>query len=95
MSFKFIALACLFIIPLRFPKRLSLATVIRKRYATETLKTIRKFEQLDFRCRKLNLDVDFLETCRRRNFFFRTWSQATSMVKSKKSMVSSILPLFG
>ena len=67
MLFRVIALACLFIIRLRFHKCLSFAAVIRKRYGSETLKVTRRFEKLDFKRRKLELDVDFLESCRRYN----------------------------
>ena len=63
MFFRVIALAVLFIIRLRFPTKHSLATIIRSRYGDEFVKLVRKFEKIDFRCRKLELDLNFLEAC--------------------------------
>ena len=63
MLFRSIALVLLFIIRLRFPRELSLATIVRKRYGDDTLKDVRRFEKLDRRCRKLEIDIDYIETC--------------------------------
>ena len=53
----------LFLIRLRFPTEQSIAEVIRKRYGDINLAKIRKFEKLDFRRRKTQLDITFLELC--------------------------------
>ena len=53
----------LFILRLRFPPSKSIATTIRVRYDDATVKGIRKFERLDFKIRKVILDINFLETC--------------------------------
>ena len=53
----------MFLIRLRFPSGQSVANVIRKRYGGQALSKIRKLEKLDFRCRKLRLDISFLEVC--------------------------------
>ena len=63
MLFRSIALVFIFFIRLRFPKNLSIATIVRRRYGENVLKDVRKFEKLDKKCRKLEVDIDFLETC--------------------------------
>ena len=65
MFFRSVTLVFLFIIRIRFPKDLSIATIVRRRYGEEILKDVRKFEKLDKKCRKLEVDIDFLETCDR------------------------------
>lgn len=63
MLFRSITIVFLFIIRIRFPQDQSIATIIRKRYAGNTLKDVRRLERLDKKCRKLEIDIDFLETC--------------------------------
>ena len=41
--------------------------VIRNRYGNEVVKLMRKFERLDFKYRKVLLDLDFLDNCIRNN----------------------------
>ena len=53
----------LFIIRTRFPRTKSLIDVIRFRYGNNVVKFIRKFEKLDYRLRKINVDIDFLNSC--------------------------------
>ena len=50
----------LFLIRLRFPKSKSISDIIRGRYSQSTFKRIRKFEKLDYRLRKAELDLEFL-----------------------------------
>ena len=51
----------LFLVRLRFPLHLSTVQVIRNRYGNEVVKLMRKFERLDFKYRKVLLDLDFLD----------------------------------
>ena len=53
----------LFIIRCRFPKSKPLAEVIRGRYGNGILKFTRKFEKLEYRIRKIDADINFLQTC--------------------------------
>ena len=64
MTFRVFTLVCLFIIRLRFPANKSVANIIRERYGNAALKDVRKLEKLDFKKRKVKLDINFLETCR-------------------------------
>ena len=48
---------------MRFPARFSIADVIRDRYGEITLRTVRKFEKLDYKLRKSQLDLEFLNEC--------------------------------
>ena len=61
------AIVFLFLIRLRFPKSKSISDIIRGRYSQSTLKRIRKFEKLDYRLRKAELDLEFLLRCRDNN----------------------------
>ena len=54
----------LFLIKLRFPKNTPFTTLITKRYNHSTLALYRKFENLDFKIRKIHLDIEFLQKCK-------------------------------
>ena len=58
-----LTLVLLFIIRLRFPSNRSIADIITKRYSQETLRTVRKFESIDFKHKKCLLDIEFLNNC--------------------------------
>ena len=53
----------LFLARVRFPKSKSIADVIRSRYSENTVKRIRKLKKLDYRLRKVELDLQFLCKC--------------------------------
>ena len=53
----------LFVIKCRFPANKSVAEIIRKRYDGNVLKDIRRLEKLDYKLRKCDLDLEFLQTC--------------------------------
>ena len=69
MRFKIVALLILIVIRFNFPNGSSIAAIIRKRYGDDILKDVRLFKKLDKKCRKLELDIDFLETCLREDVF--------------------------
>ena len=50
----------LFFIRLRFPKSKSISDILHRRDGQSALKRIRKFEKLDYRLRKAELDLEFL-----------------------------------
>ncbi len=56
-----LAYVLLFVIKCRFPANKSVAEIIRRRYDENVLKDIRRLEKLDFKLRKCDLDVDFLQ----------------------------------
>ena len=58
-----LTLVFLFITRIRFPTNKSIAEIITLRYGHETLLTIRKFEKVNFKRRKLELDLDFVNKC--------------------------------
>ena len=49
------------LVHLRFPSNLSTIQVIRNSYGNDTVKLVRQFEKLDYKYRKLLLDLSFLE----------------------------------
>ena len=53
----------IFLTRLRFPSRLSIAEVLRKRYGDRTLKLTRNFEKTDIKHKKALLDLQFLKIC--------------------------------
>ena len=60
-------LVFLFLATIQFPRNESIASIVRKRYSGEILKTIRKFEKVDYKLRKAKLDINFLIKCQREN----------------------------
>ena len=52
MIVRVLALVFLFLLKLRFSANKSVAEIIRKRYGSEAVKWLRKFENLDFKIRK-------------------------------------------
>ena len=63
------AMLCIFtivfllIIRCWFPKVKSLPEVVRFRYGNHVLNFIRKFEKVDYRVRKTNVNIEFLKSC--------------------------------
>ena len=63
MLIRAASIILMFICRCRFPRELSIADVIRKRYGNHVVRNMRKFEKLDFRYRKTLLDIEFLNLC--------------------------------
>ena len=63
VKFYVFMLVFLCVIRCRFTKLKSLASIVCSRYGNHTLKIIRKYEKLDYRYRKL--DLQFFDTCMR------------------------------
>ena len=59
-----IAYVFLFLIKLRFPPKKGFVQVMKQRYGSLTLGNYRKLDKFDYRLRKLNLDLEFLRTCK-------------------------------
>ena len=53
----------LFIIRCWFPKLKSLSEVVRFCYGNHVLNFIRKFEKVDYRVRKIYVNIEFLKSC--------------------------------
>ena len=72
-SFKFfgmirvITLVFLYLVWCRFRVHLSIISVLRKWYGDTVVKQVRKFEKLDFKCKKALLDLQFLQICKSQN----------------------------
>ena len=64
---KVAAIIFLFLIRLRFRHSKSLSQIIRRRYGDKIVKRLRKFEKIDYRLRKAELDLEFLVKCRDNN----------------------------
>ena len=60
---RVISIVLLFLVRLRFLSNLSTIQVIRNRYGNDTVKLVRQFEKLDYKHRKILLDLNFLENC--------------------------------
>ena len=63
MFMKVAVLVFLFLARIRFPRNDSIASIVRKKCSGEILKTIRKFEKVDYKLRKAKLDIDLLIKC--------------------------------
>ena len=64
---RIISIVFLFLVRLRFPSNLSTIQVIRNRYGYDTVKLLTQIEKLDFKHRKILLDLNFLENCIKSN----------------------------
>ena len=67
MFMKVAAIVFLFLIRLRFPQSKSLSQIIRRRHGDKIIKRLRKFEKIDYRLGKAELDLEFLVKCRDNN----------------------------
>ena len=56
---------------LRFPSEKSIANVKRSRYNDEITKQIRRFEKLDFKIRKSEADLNFLQSSQLNNLILK------------------------
>ena len=63
MIVRVLAMVFLFLLKLRFPGNKSVEEIIRKRYGSEAVKWLRKFEKLDFKIRKNEANLQFLQSC--------------------------------
>ena len=63
MMLRVISIVFLLLVQLRFPSNLSTIQVIRNRYGNDTVKLVRQFEKLNYKHRKILLDLNFLENC--------------------------------
>ena len=52
---------------LSIPRDESMASIVRKRCSGEILKTVRKFENVDYKLRKAKLDINCIIKCQREN----------------------------
>ena len=57
-------LVFLFLARIRFPKTESIQYISRIRYGDKVLREVRQFEKLDYKLRKVQLDLDFLCKCK-------------------------------
>ena len=57
-------LVFLFLARIRFPKTKSIPSIIWRRYDDEVLREVCQFEKLDYKLRKVQLDLDFLCKCK-------------------------------
>ena len=63
MFLKAVSILFLFLVRVPFPRHLLTIKVLRKRYGDVIVRKVREFEKLDFKYRKVLLDIDFLNTC--------------------------------
>ena len=63
MFLRVMVLVFLFLARLRFPSTESLPSIVRRRYGSNILKLVRKFEKIDYKLRKAELDICFLHRC--------------------------------
>ena len=60
-----------------------MANVIRSRYNDEIVKQVRRFEKLDFKIRKNEANLDFLQSCQQNNLIpkFLNFKVASSSLR--------------
>ena len=67
MPIRVITLVFLFLVRCRFPTQFSIISILRKRYGEKLVKSVRKLEKLDFKHKKIQLDLEFLQTSKKNN----------------------------
>ena len=82
---KVISLALLLMIGIRFAADKSIAYILRSRYGNTLVKKVRKFEKIDYKLRKCNLDIVFLETCLENNIISKFLNFRVSNLHLKTS----------
>ena len=87
MIVKVLALVFLFLLKLRLSANKSVAEIIRKRYGSEVVKWLHKFEKLDFKIRKNEHDLLFLESCHQEGLTpkFLNFKLASSSLKHSRT----------
>ena len=87
MIVRVLALVFLFLLKLRFPANKSVAEIICKRYGVDAVKRLRKFEKLDFKIRKNEADLEFLQMCHQDGLTpkFLNFKLANSSLKHSKT----------
>ena len=81
------AYVLLFVIKCRFPAGKSVADIIRDRYNNKILNKTRRLEKLDFKIRKRELDVEFIQTCIQNNLIpkFLNFKVPNSALRDSKA----------
>ena len=83
-------LVFLFIAHIRFPASFSLIRILRKRYGRDLVKEVRTLENLDFKHKKVILDLDFLISCRKNSVFpkFLQFKVSNKQLRASKAYIS-------
>ena len=63
MLFKAVAYVFIFLSRIRYPQDQPMTVILRKRYNNDVIKSVRRLEKLDFKYRKIQLDLSFLIDC--------------------------------
>ena len=89
-ALRIAALVFLFIARIRFPASDSLICVLRKRYGRDLVKEVRTLEKLDFKHKKLILDLDFLISCKKNSVFpkFLQFKVSNKQLRASKAYIS-------
>ena len=63
LSVRIVALVFIFTSRLRFASGLSIYDMLRNKYGNGFVKSVRKLEKIGYKYHKVQLDLDFLQTC--------------------------------
>ena len=66
-----ITLVFLFLVTCRFPTGFSIISLLRKKYGEDLVKSVIKLEKLDFKHSKAQMDLEFLQTWKKKNVITR------------------------
>ena len=62
---RVITLVFLFLVKCKFPTQFSIISILRKRYGENLVKSVRKLEKLDLKHKKAQVDLEFLQSCKK------------------------------
>ena len=80
------AIVFLLLIQVPFPKSKLISDILCRRYGQSTLKRILKFEKIDYRLHKAELDLEFLLWRRHGNYIHNFWNFRVSSQSLKASL---------
>ena len=94
--FRIITLVLTFLIKLRFPPKNRFVDTLKQRYDSTSLSLYRNLEKLDLKSKKLNLDLTFLQICKRHGvipkfLYFKTYNHNVSSTPFYKSFQFQLL----
>ena len=89
-TFRIITYDFLFLARLRFPAQDSIIKILRRRYGDGLVKKVRKFEKFDFKYRKVLLDLEFLQSCKKEKLIpkFLQFKVANKRLESSEAYLS-------
>ena len=98
LTFSLVSFVLLFILKLKFPKYKSFTEILSRKYGLDTIKIYRRLEKTYFRLNKVQLDIDFLQSCKENRIIpkflkFKTYNRKMTQTNLYSSFQFKLLNL--